>query len=90
MPRPNTGKDEKEGMKHLLYIRVFLIKIKPAIFGFFFFGKFIFHFLRVNTLLKKNKWIWKEPDVESTMKNDFHVQGLQWRSSAERILTFDF
>jgi hypothetical protein len=53
MPRPKTGKDEKEGMKHLLYIRLFLIKIKPAIFGFFFFGKFIFHFLRVNTLLKK-------------------------------------
>ncbi len=46
-----TGKDE--GMKHLLYIRLFLIKIKPAIFSFFFFGKFIFHFLRVNTLLKK-------------------------------------
>ncbi len=46
-----TGKDE--GMKHLLYIRLFLIKIKPAIFGFFFFGKFIFQFLRVNTLLWK-------------------------------------
>ena len=45
MLRPKTGKDEKEGMKHLLYIRLFLIKIKPAIFGFFFFGKFIFQFL---------------------------------------------